>query len=170
MTPESFPLMDLFERLSHGLELGVDDYLAAFQALRSGYGVGEKESLRRLCRLVWVKGEADGRVFDRLYAAMVAQEAMLSQESATAAARASYPKVPTPRQEDRDEATGPRQRPPRPEPDRGRGAGADRPGHPPQRPGRVGGPVGSDGPGAVLFPGHPPPNEAMLAVPPPPGP
>ena len=105
--------MDLFERLrAHGLELGVDDYLAALQALRSGYGVGEKESLRRLCRLVWVKGEADGRVFDRLYAAMVAQEAMLAQEKRDRRRKSKLPpKSAPPRQEDRDEATGPRQAP-----------------------------------------------------------
>ena len=67
MERRTFPLEDLFYRLrDHGLPLGIAEYMAVVRALQAGVGVADRESLRQLCRAVWVKSDEEKLLFQRL--------------------------------------------------------------------------------------------------------
>src|SRR3712207_4155595 len=58
-------LLDLFTALrGAGLVLGVDEYRLALTALQAGFGLSDEMALRRLLSALWVKDQADQRVFD----------------------------------------------------------------------------------------------------------
>lgn len=67
MSAGRLPLHELFEALREaGLPLGVSDYLAALSALRMGEG-GDRESLLRLCRMLWTSSVDEGLLLERLF-------------------------------------------------------------------------------------------------------
>jgi len=69
----ALPLRDLFDTLREaGLPLGVDDYLALLEALRGGFGLPDREGLRRLCRTLWVKSPEDALRFEHHFARIFA--------------------------------------------------------------------------------------------------
>jgi len=74
MNPGELPLLELFNRLrEHGLQLGVEEYMAVLRALRAGFGVRDRRALEQLCCTVWVKSEEEARLFRRLFEQMLAQ-------------------------------------------------------------------------------------------------
>jgi uncharacterized protein len=65
---EELPLLELFIRLREaGLPLGLEDYQAAVKALQGGYGVGDRASLARLCRTLWVRSADENQLFDHYF-------------------------------------------------------------------------------------------------------
>ncbi len=64
----TLPLYDLFDRLrEHGLPLGISEYIALLRSLQTGIGLSDQDSLRRLCKSLWVSSEEDSVLFDRLF-------------------------------------------------------------------------------------------------------
>jgi uncharacterized protein len=60
-------LLNLFKELRKwGLPLGVEEYMLAVQALQAGFGIGDRNSLERLCCTLWTKSEAEARLLKRL--------------------------------------------------------------------------------------------------------
>lgn len=70
-------LARLFERLREEarLPLGVDDFLQLFEALELGFGMPDREALRRLCRALWVTSLDEARLLDRLFDIVIPNEA-----------------------------------------------------------------------------------------------
>ncbi len=59
-----FPLLDLFHKLHNaGLPLGIDEYKAFLRALQGGFG-HDVESLKRICKALWVTSPDDEHLFD----------------------------------------------------------------------------------------------------------
>ncbi len=109
MKPDELPLLDLFTRLrDHGLPLGVEEYTAVLQALRAGFGVGDRQALEQLCRAVWIKSEEEARLFRRLFEQMLVQRI-------TRTRKPSLPKPPQPPQEMPPEASTSEPQQPSPE-------------------------------------------------------
>ncbi len=66
MTEHTLPLFELFTRLRQAdLPLGIDEYKLLLQALEAGFGGPDLDALAHLCRTLWIKSEADLRVFER---------------------------------------------------------------------------------------------------------
>lgn len=62
---DDFPLLELFTQLrSAGLPLGIDDYQAVLKAMQSGYGIADREALKRLCKTLWVRSQDEQCQFD----------------------------------------------------------------------------------------------------------
>lgn len=62
------PLFDLFNYLrQRGVPLGIDDYTALLRSIQAGFGIESQDSLKRLCSMLWIKNEADKRIFERGY-------------------------------------------------------------------------------------------------------
>jgi hypothetical protein len=71
MNPAEVPLLNillnLFKELRKwGLPLGVEEYMLAVQALQAGFGIGDRNSLERLCCTLWTKSETEARLLKRL--------------------------------------------------------------------------------------------------------
>ena len=71
MNPTEVPLLNillnLFKELRKwGLPLGVEEYMLALQALQAGFGIGDRNSLERLCCTLWTKSETEARLLKRL--------------------------------------------------------------------------------------------------------
>ena len=50
------PFLDLFTRLrDEGFPLGIEEYQSFLRALQAGYGLQDRDALRRLCQTLWVK-------------------------------------------------------------------------------------------------------------------
>jgi uncharacterized protein with von Willebrand factor type A (vWA) domain len=96
MERRTFPLEDLFYRLrDHGLPLGIAEYMAVLRALQAGVGVADRESLRQLCRAVWVKSDEEKLLFQRLFDEMLAQPiSAQTAEPPEAPGAASSPRAP----------------------------------------------------------------------------
>ncbi|QSJ18943.1 hypothetical protein JYQ62_09430 [Nostoc sp. UHCC 0702] len=78
MNPLEIPLLNdlltIFKKLrSYGFPLGIDDYMLALQALQGGFGVGDRQTLERLCCTLWTKSEQEARVLNRLFDEVLAQ-------------------------------------------------------------------------------------------------
>lgn len=59
------PLLDLFFKLRQvGFPLGLDEYRLLIEALRKGFGLPDREALRRLCHVLWVKSDEERNLFD----------------------------------------------------------------------------------------------------------
>jgi uncharacterized protein len=75
---EELPLLQLFTRLQEaGLPLGLDDYQVALRALQSGYGVGDRAALERLCRTLWVRSSDEQQLFDYYFDRFICSEVIL---------------------------------------------------------------------------------------------
>jgi uncharacterized protein len=69
---EELPLQELFTRLREaGLPLGLNDYQAVVKAMQGGYGVADRASLARLCRMLWVRSDDEQRVFEYCFAELM---------------------------------------------------------------------------------------------------
>ena len=67
--PLQLPLFALFNRLRAAeLPLGIAEYRLLIDALRGGFGLQDRESLRRLCRALWTKSQEEGLALDFLFA------------------------------------------------------------------------------------------------------
>ena len=60
------PLLELFEILREDkkFSLGIDEYQSMIIALRAGFGINNKEGLKRICYLLWVKSPEQKKIFD----------------------------------------------------------------------------------------------------------
>jgi uncharacterized protein with von Willebrand factor type A (vWA) domain len=63
------PLLELFYRLREArLPLGIAEYELLPRALLAGFGFDGAESLKRLCRLLWIKSPEEEIVFNHVFA------------------------------------------------------------------------------------------------------
>ncbi len=108
MNPEELPLQDLFNRLrDHGLPLGVEEYTAALQALRAGFGMEDRRALGQMCCTLWAKSDEETRLFHHLFDQMLHQPVTPREEE---------PLVPEPPESPPDEIPLETPRPELPEP------------------------------------------------------
>lgn len=74
MPPEELPLLELFIQLREcGLPLGIGEYQLVLKAWQAGYGTTDRNSLKRLCRTVWVKSPEDAQLFEVQFNRLVQQ-------------------------------------------------------------------------------------------------
>ncbi|NJN12985.1 MAG: hypothetical protein HC836_34480 [Richelia sp. RM2_1_2] len=78
MNPVEIPILNilliLFNKLrSYGFPLGVEDYMLALQALQGGFGMGDRQTLERLCCTLWTKSEQESRVLNRIFDEVLTQ-------------------------------------------------------------------------------------------------
>jgi uncharacterized protein with von Willebrand factor type A (vWA) domain len=71
MNPAEVPLLNillsLFKELRKwGLLLGVEEYILVVEALQAGFGIGDRNSLERLCCTLWTKSEKEADLLKRL--------------------------------------------------------------------------------------------------------
>jgi uncharacterized protein with von Willebrand factor type A (vWA) domain len=72
---EDLPLIDLFTQLrAAGLPLGIDEYKLVLQALQNGFGVSDRNALKRLCKTLWVKSADEMRLFDHHFEQVIDSE------------------------------------------------------------------------------------------------
>ncbi len=66
------PILDaVFHELrARGVAVGIRDYCDALRALRIGYGVGNRNHLRRLCHALWARSEDERRIVDMVFEAI----------------------------------------------------------------------------------------------------
>ena len=65
MSTQGLPLLELFIQLHKaGLPLGIDEYQLVLHALQAGFGISDRDALKRLCRTLWVKSADDDHLFD----------------------------------------------------------------------------------------------------------
>lgn len=59
MSQQKPPLLDLFilMREEAGLPLTIDEYYLLLEALKGGFGIGSREELKQICRLLWIKSQ-----------------------------------------------------------------------------------------------------------------
>jgi uncharacterized protein len=87
MNPSETPILNflliLFNKLrSYRFPLGVEDYMLVIQALEGGFGVGDRETLKRLCRTLWAKSEQEAYLLNQLFDEVLTQtQAHVSQSS-----------------------------------------------------------------------------------------
>ena len=61
-------LYELFGKLRQvDFELGIEQYILLVQSLQSGFGLEDREALRRLCRLIWVSDHEREGLFDHFF-------------------------------------------------------------------------------------------------------
>ncbi|MEC4815157.1 MAG: hypothetical protein SAK29_18055 [Scytonema sp. PMC 1069.18] len=104
MNPVEIPLLNvlliLFKKLrSYGFPLGVEDYMLALQALQGGFGMGDRQTLERLCCTLWTKSEQEARLLNRLFDEVLAQpQTYINQSSTTEPVKPAVetPKTPQP--------------------------------------------------------------------------
>ncbi|HNP74138.1 MAG TPA: hypothetical protein PKK15_23670, partial [Kouleothrix sp.] len=76
MTSTELPLLELFAELRRaGMQLGVDEYMLALRALRGGFGLDGRESLRRMCHTLWANTPDEQRLLDYHFDRIIAQDA-----------------------------------------------------------------------------------------------
>ena len=88
MNPADVPLLNvllsLFKKLRKwGLPLGVEEYMLAVHALQAGFGMGDRNSLERLCCTLWTKSEAEARLLKRLLDEVIKQPAEIPKSTPT---------------------------------------------------------------------------------------
>ena len=88
MNPAEVPLLkvllSLFKELRKwGLPLGVEEYMLALQSLQAGLGIGDRNSLERLCCTLWTKSEAEARLLKRLLDEVIKQPVEIPQFTPT---------------------------------------------------------------------------------------
>ena len=64
---DELPLFELFVRLRKALSLGIDDYWLLLQALQGGFGLKDRDDLKRLCQTLWVKSDNDQSKFEECF-------------------------------------------------------------------------------------------------------
>jgi uncharacterized protein with von Willebrand factor type A (vWA) domain len=92
MNPAEVPLLNillnLFKELRKwGLPLGVEEYMLAVQALQAGFGIGDRNSLERLCCTLWTKSETEARLLKRLLDEVIKQPVEFPQSTPTESAQ-----------------------------------------------------------------------------------
>lgn len=73
-TDTNHPLYQLFTRLRlAGLPLGITDYEVVVRAVQGGLDQGDRETLAKLCRALWLKSRdpAYGRLFDHHFESLI---------------------------------------------------------------------------------------------------
>lgn len=106
MIIQELPLRDLFNRLRKaGLPLGVDEYQLLLKALMAGFGIADRKALVRLCKILWIKSDEEGHIFDYHFAEVmkeaIAPETATSSQSSSMQTEpqiAPEPQSPTPEQ------------------------------------------------------------------------
>ncbi|NJN13964.1 MAG: hypothetical protein HC815_41280 [Richelia sp. RM1_1_1] len=88
MNPVEIPILNvlliLFNKLrSYGFPLGVEDYMLALQALQGGFGMGDRQTLERLCCTLWTKSEQEARVLNRIFDEVLTQPKTHINQSST---------------------------------------------------------------------------------------
>lgn len=78
-------LLSLFKELRKwGLPLGVEEYMLAVQALQAGFGIGDRNSLKRLCCTLWIKSEKEADLLKRLLDEIIERSPVeISQSTST---------------------------------------------------------------------------------------
>lgn len=72
------PLLDLFTKLREaGLQLGIDEYQLAMHAMQAGFGIRNRDALKRLCQTLWVKSKEERQLFEYHFEQVMASEARL---------------------------------------------------------------------------------------------
>ena len=99
MNPVEIPILNvlliLFNKLrSYGFPLGVEDYTLALQALQGGFGMGDRQTLERLCCTLWTKSEQESRVLNRLFDEVLTQPKTHINQSSTKEAVKSPEQTP----------------------------------------------------------------------------
>lgn len=75
MAIEDLPLIDLFTQLREaGLPLGIDEYKLLLCALHNGFGVLDRNALKRVCQTLWVKSADEMRLFDHHFEQLIDSE------------------------------------------------------------------------------------------------
>jgi uncharacterized protein with von Willebrand factor type A (vWA) domain len=88
MIPKELPLLDLFAALRQaGLPLGVDEYLRLLCAMQRGFGIGDREALRRLCCALWTHSLDEQRLFDYHFQLIFGPSQSSPEQLATASRR-----------------------------------------------------------------------------------
>jgi uncharacterized protein with von Willebrand factor type A (vWA) domain len=66
MPQEELPLLELFTQLREvgGLPLGIGEYQLVLKAWQAGYGTADCNTLKRLCRTIWVKSPEEEEIFE----------------------------------------------------------------------------------------------------------
>ena len=86
------PLLELFTSLRDaGLPLGLGEYQLLLQALQGGFGADDLAGLKRLCRTLWVKSDADSATFEYYFERVMAVE-MTAAVSAVAVRNPASPR------------------------------------------------------------------------------
>ena len=88
MNPVEIPLLNvlliLFHKLRlYGFPLGVEDYMLALQALQGGFGIGDRQTLKRLCCTLWTKSEQEARLLNQLFDEVLAQYQVYTKQYST---------------------------------------------------------------------------------------
>jgi uncharacterized protein len=78
MNPSETPILNflliLFNKLRlYRFPLGVEDYMLVIQALEGGFGIGDRETLERLCRTLWAKSEQEADLLNLLFDEVLTQ-------------------------------------------------------------------------------------------------
>lgn len=115
MNPVEIPLLNvlliLFNKLrSYGFPLGVDDYMLAIQALQAGFGMGDRQTLERLCCTLWTKSEQEARLLNRLFDEVLAQPQTHRNQSSIK--ESVTPKVEAPKKPETPQLVNPSTKPP----------------------------------------------------------
>jgi uncharacterized protein with von Willebrand factor type A (vWA) domain len=77
-------LLSLFKELRKwGLPLGVEEYMLAVQALQAGFGIGDRNSVERLCCTLWTKSKSEASLLKRLLDEVIKQPVEIPQSTAT---------------------------------------------------------------------------------------
>ncbi|GET39953.1 hypothetical protein [Microseira wollei] len=77
-------LLSLFKELRKwGLPLGVEEYMLALRSLQAGFGIGDRNSLERLCCTLWTKSETEARLLKRLLDEVIKQPVKIPQSTPT---------------------------------------------------------------------------------------
>lgn len=68
MIVDELPLLELFTKLREaGLQVGIDEYQLVLRSLQAGFGIQDRDALKRLCRTLWVKSVEERGLFDYLF-------------------------------------------------------------------------------------------------------
>lgn len=83
MDVNELPLQELFTRLREaGLPLGIDEYQSVLRAMQAGFGITNKEALKRLCETLWVKSAEEKQIFEYQFEQVIGTEGVvLSSET-----------------------------------------------------------------------------------------
>ncbi len=88
MDVNELPLQELFTRLREaGLPLGIDEYQLVLQAMQAGFGMTDKEALKRLCQTLWVKSAEERRLFEYQFERVMDSEGVVLNSKTQSAKR-----------------------------------------------------------------------------------
>ncbi|WP_341731824.1 hypothetical protein [Microcoleus sp. EPA2] len=77
-------LLSLFKELRKwGFPLGVEEYMLAVRSLQAGFGIGDRNSLERLCCTLWTKSKTEACLLKRLLDEVIKQPVEIPQSTLT---------------------------------------------------------------------------------------